>query len=393
LSEDSTRDRILAAAARLSQRPTTSDFTLEQLADELGLHYTAIYHYFEGKDDLALALIEAIGARRLELLEAARKLPGSALDQVCAFVAMELDEPPTDVPQRFIQLLKDPFRERANASEGKITGRIADLLERGVADGSIDTGAPKTVAVIIRSILNRYRNRGERLLMGRSPRDISEAMADVIKHGISSGGIEFEDATSLSPRPFPLVTSPDQGLDRVVGSLTAEFNRLGYEGTSIPRVAKSVGVSKTSFYKYGKSKEDLLYLCARQTMNLIGQVRQISKVITDDPVEAMLYNLYYARYLCSREPGPTLNIGLFRELSTEHGVVMWEIFLRWRDDLVSLIQRSIEANQVRPLEPTLVLPVMSICSGLPIRAEPAEAGFGDVVARFLYRGISTERSS
>jgi hypothetical protein len=83
-----------------------------------------------------------------------------------------------------------------------------------------------------------------------------------------------------------------------------------------------------------------------------------------------------------------LPAALFRELSPEHQEVMWEIFHRWRDDLVSLIERGFAAGKVRPLDPMLMLPVMSICSGMPIDAVPVENGFSDDVARFLFRGIA-----
>jgi AcrR family transcriptional regulator len=391
--EDGTRNRILAMATRLARRPETTDFTLEQLADRLELHYTAIYHYFDGRDDLTLALIEAICERRLALLAEAQAGNDSALAQLCDFIGRELREAPTAVPQRAAALLEEPFRSRAAVMEEAVDERLTAHLERGVADGSIETHSPAATALIIRRLLNRYRNRGEQLLRGQRSAHLAEVMIDIVCHGIAVDASAFEASVAIRPRPFPAATSPPPGLDLVVRPLIAEINLRGYEGTSIPRVARSVGVSKTKFYKYGASKEELLYLCAHHTMNLIAQVRQISKVITEDPVEQLLYNLYYSRCLRTLEPGPTLTTAHFNSLAQQHRLVIWEAFRGWRDDLVSLIERGAASGQIRPLEPMLMLPLMSICSSQPIDMEPVEAGFGDEIARFLYRGLASQRGN
>ena len=379
-------------ANHLSERPSTSNFTLEQLADRLDLHYTAIYHYFAGKHDLSLALIQGICERRIELLNHVRSLPGPAIGQMVEFISMDLRDPPTDVPQRTISVLKEPFRGRAQQAQARVTEAIVELLKRGLADGSMETTDPRVAAALIRRILNRYRNRGEKLLSSQTTDRIAEVVVALVCQGIAVDRDGWSSSISTRPRPFPRVSSPIEGADRVVRSLTEEFNRLGYEGTSVPRVARNIGVSKTSFYKYASSKEELLYLCARQTMDLIGQVRQIAKVVTDDPIQALLYNLYYARYLRTHAPGPTLDVGNFRSLESRHEVLLWEIFKRWRNDLLELINRGVDNGQIRTLEPQLMLPIMNLCSAEPIRAESVEEGFGDEVARFLYRGISAEGS-
>jgi len=393
LKDDSTRARILAMAARLSERPATSRFTLEQLADRLGLHYTAIYHYFDGKDDLELTLIEAICERRNHLLQEAQSKALPALDQLAEFIALELNEPPTDVPVRSTALLRDPFRRQANLALREFRNRIAEHLRRGVSDGSINTPVPEVVAELISRILNRYRNRGESLLSGHgySPGRIADEIIRVIRHGILSESFQFEEVRRLVPRPFSAAAPSEKGLDRVVTALTVEFNRRGYHGTSIPQVARSIGVSKTSLYKYGASKEQLLYLCARHAMDLIAQVRQVARMLTDDPLEGLLYNLYYARYLRSWFPGPTLMPWQFRSLAREHEMVIWDIHNQWRIDLMVLIERGISLGELRSLEPRLVMPMMNLCSDLPIRCEPVEDGWRDGVAQFILCGIATER--
>jgi TetR/AcrR family transcriptional repressor of nem operon len=53
-----TRDKILNAAQRLIQTRSFHGFSFQDIADEVGIRKASLYHYFDSKDALALAVLE-----------------------------------------------------------------------------------------------------------------------------------------------------------------------------------------------------------------------------------------------------------------------------------------------------------------------------------------------
>lgn len=78
----STRQKILDSAQRLIQTRSFHGFSFQDIADEVGIRKASLYHYFDSKDQVALAVLERaanwVGARfeKLEGLEPAERLEG-----------------------------------------------------------------------------------------------------------------------------------------------------------------------------------------------------------------------------------------------------------------------------------------------------------------------------
>jgi TetR/AcrR family transcriptional regulator, transcriptional repressor for nem operon len=53
-----TRERILDSAQRLIQTRSFEGFSLQDIADEIGIRKASLYHHFESKDDVAVAMLE-----------------------------------------------------------------------------------------------------------------------------------------------------------------------------------------------------------------------------------------------------------------------------------------------------------------------------------------------
>ncbi|TGN65752.1 TetR family transcriptional regulator [Nocardioides eburneiflavus] len=60
------QERIVAAAFRVSEQAGAQGITFQAIGDELEAHPTAIYRHFRTKDDLMLALLDALHAEALE---------------------------------------------------------------------------------------------------------------------------------------------------------------------------------------------------------------------------------------------------------------------------------------------------------------------------------------
>jgi TetR/AcrR family transcriptional repressor of nem operon len=77
-----TRDRILDSAQRLIQTRSFHGFSFQDIADEVGVRKASLYHHFDSKDDIALAVLERaadwVSARmaKLEDREPTERLDG-----------------------------------------------------------------------------------------------------------------------------------------------------------------------------------------------------------------------------------------------------------------------------------------------------------------------------
>jgi TetR/AcrR family transcriptional regulator, transcriptional repressor for nem operon len=53
-----TRERILDSAQRLTQTHSFHGFSFQDIADEIGIRKASLYHHFESKDDVAVAMLQ-----------------------------------------------------------------------------------------------------------------------------------------------------------------------------------------------------------------------------------------------------------------------------------------------------------------------------------------------
>ena len=53
-----TRDKILNSAQRLIQTRSFHGFSFQDIADEVGIRKASLYHYFDSKDAMALAVLK-----------------------------------------------------------------------------------------------------------------------------------------------------------------------------------------------------------------------------------------------------------------------------------------------------------------------------------------------
>lgn len=158
-----TKERILAAAARVFARQGYGEATLDEVAAEAGLTKGAVYWHFASKSDLYLALLEERVRREAAALpERLRGMAGLSdpeaglaafLSQQFAAVCAEPERPRLSL--EFASRSWDPaVRERLAAIYGEAQGRLgelfAELQQAGAVAGDLD---PVVVGVVIPAAL------------------------------------------------------------------------------------------------------------------------------------------------------------------------------------------------------------------------------------------------
>jgi AcrR family transcriptional regulator len=142
------RSALLESAARGLSRYGYGNLILERVASEAGYTRGALYHQFEDKEDLALAVIEWVNENWMrEVGEPAKQAP----DPVAELIALARGHAVfcrRDIA-RVIMALRVEFsgqdhpvgRELERISEGGVK-RVARLVNAGRRDGSIPPGPP-----------------------------------------------------------------------------------------------------------------------------------------------------------------------------------------------------------------------------------------------------------
>ncbi|GAA2034257.1 hypothetical protein GCM10009819_18070 [Agromyces tropicus] len=126
------REALLnAAVATLAADPEAS---LEAIAAAAGLSRRALYGHFAGRDELIAALIDR-GAERL--VAAAGTIDHADATVAMALLGARLWDAVEHVRLLAQVALRRPYVERAASALAPVRERLAALVERGVADGSV----------------------------------------------------------------------------------------------------------------------------------------------------------------------------------------------------------------------------------------------------------------
>jgi AcrR family transcriptional regulator len=132
------RDEIVRVASSvLRQRGVSA--SLQDIADQLGITYNALYHHFKSRDDLLLQCLVRSGGLLYDSLVASDQQGGSGLDKVLRFlrdfVAVSVRE---ETPSGY---LSAALSQEAQSALYELSLPSRALLQRfiddGIADGSV----------------------------------------------------------------------------------------------------------------------------------------------------------------------------------------------------------------------------------------------------------------
>ena len=150
---EATVEKILEAAQRLFLEKGYENTTIQDIVDELGgLTKGAVYHHFKSKEDIICALSDKLFAENNPFAAVKQRKDLNALQKMRE--AVKLNQQNTQEKQLNIEalpLLKNPriLVEMIQSNHQQLTPLWRDLLEEGIADGSIQTEYPKEMAELI----------------------------------------------------------------------------------------------------------------------------------------------------------------------------------------------------------------------------------------------------
>ena len=187
--------RFLDAAFELIDEKGTTEFTIQEVVDRSKQSLRGFYQYFDGKDELLLALFEETTR---EAVEDIRKFVDAESDPIARLRAFtirlhEWCEPAATPRKRgshnrrpvseFSMQLAVSHPERLRAAMAPITLLLVDLLDAGVAAGAIQVADTFRAAVLLQQTV-MYSWIGNRITQNPRLRVNAEETWEFCLHGL-----------------------------------------------------------------------------------------------------------------------------------------------------------------------------------------------------------------
>lgn len=156
---EETVERILQVSGRLFLEKGYEQTTIQDIVDQLGgLTKGAIYHHFKSKEDI----MDALGNRMFadhnpfEAVRNRRDLTG--LEKMREVVRITQSPDWSQLSRQSVPLLRNPriLAENIQNNQKLATPLFMELMEEGLADGSITTQYPRELAELLTLLPNLW---------------------------------------------------------------------------------------------------------------------------------------------------------------------------------------------------------------------------------------------
>jgi AcrR family transcriptional regulator len=186
----SRKQEILAIAARVFRDKGYHATSMDDLANECGLHKGSLYHYFENKEHILQEVIQSyfeVALQGLEQIYRSKATPMKKLrrsvDAQMRAIESHLDA--VSVALREDRAVANPYREIYIAQRDRFEGYMAGILEEGIEKGVFRRVDIKLTAKALLGMCNWatvwYRRDGR-----SSSSEIAKHFADLMLFGLET---------------------------------------------------------------------------------------------------------------------------------------------------------------------------------------------------------------
>lgn len=148
-----TVEKILDVAQQLFLEKGYDNTTIQDIVDKLGgLTKGAVYHHFKSKEDIIRALSDKLFSDCNPFIEVKKREDLNGLQKMREVMRLnQSNTNGTEINLQVLPLLKNPriFTELIEANRRDLSPRWLELIEEGIADGSIQTEYAKEIAELI----------------------------------------------------------------------------------------------------------------------------------------------------------------------------------------------------------------------------------------------------
>ena len=160
---DQTRENIIATAAEMFVEKGYEKTSIQDILKVLGLSKGGLYHHFGSKEEILTAVLEQRTQHSYQVLREATQQSGSASakEQLNHALRTLAQVPDVHAVRGDLQSRANDPRFVVDGMRGTLTHDaplIAEVIEKGVADGSIDVANAEFCAEVFLLLLNFWTN-------------------------------------------------------------------------------------------------------------------------------------------------------------------------------------------------------------------------------------------
>lgn len=357
---DRKRQLILHCAAMLFNTKGPRATTLTDITKQLGLTKTSLYYYVSSKEDLIYQCYrESCHALCILIEETALEAPNDFMATMFGkFVdfwqaILKVERPAIAIFSE-IQALKDPQRSELEQSYAAMVLRIRDILQTEIDAGRMENKDPLAAAHAFFSTLQWS------VVWLTSDRisDIEEAkraIQDLIRNGITNRGRPLSDFTfdfveKQDMKVFSRRMPADKKLAAFIREASLQFNKKGYQGTSIDAIADELKVTKGAFYYHIDNKRDLLLRCFERSIEHATRSMKWADKTGKDGLDKTCLALGQIFGIQNSTYGPLVSAGLLLELAPDDRQRMIAAMRQLSDDMGAFIEEGKKDGSIRAVD-------------------------------------------
>ena len=289
-------ERVLDAAASLFSAQGYHATTTRELAALLEMQQASLYHHMASKEDLLYRICRAVMESFLRDLPAA--LAGAARPlRLGVFIRSHLGTMLTRYERTIsmvteFRALSRPHRTEIAAMESSYSEILRGEIEAAQRSRMLRGDIPEKY---LRSALFNYLNWTPRWFHKTGPLKLEELAGiyeavffDGVATGVRAGRPAFRPETGTGNMASVKARKPNrETLPRLIAGAAELFSKHGYEATSTRSVATSLGLDKASLYYHVRSKEDLLYVICKSSIERLETEVEAALAGVTDPVDRL----------------------------------------------------------------------------------------------------------
>jgi len=296
-----TTERLFDTAADLFCHKGYAATTTREIATAVGIQQASLYHHMASKEDLLYQICLASLEQFLADVPPAVDAVACPLDRIPVLIRAHLATLLRH-QKRNVTLLTElraisaPHRREVLALRDKYERFVRSTFENAQTAGLIRTDVPaKYLALALMSALNHAA-----LWFRKDQALVEDQLAEVFAKICVQGAATMTARSSLTlPDLEPEVKKPaarirkkpngaqNPALTRALDAAVGLFSRKGYTATSTREVAALLGIQKASLYYHIDSKEDLLYLICRSSLEQIRNDVEAAILDVEDPLDRL----------------------------------------------------------------------------------------------------------
>ncbi len=297
-------ERLFDTAADLFWHKGYAATTTREIASAVGIQQASLYHHMASKEDLVYKICLSSLERFLAEVPAVVNAASSPLDRIQALIRAHLATLLRH-QRRYVTVLTElrsltpPHFKEVVALRDQYDHFVRSIIESAQSAGLIRGDiATKYLSIALMSVLNytalwfrKEQALGEDQLAGIFTTIFFKGAAKRRSDPSLRWSEPVTDADKLAPRSRKKSSvtrnCESPALARALDAAVALFSRKGYTATSTREVAALIGMQKASLYYHIDSKEDLLYLVCRATLEQIRHDVETAIQGVDEPLDRL----------------------------------------------------------------------------------------------------------